>query len=273
MKQREDKNREFSELEPYEKEELLKQIKVNWTYNSNAIEGNTLSLGDTSFIIENGLTVSGKSIAEHNQVLGHIKALDIVYQLLEKEKITEEDLFLLHKAIQTQIVVDYEKPNGAYKVMPNGRWVNIDGKQEHFYYPQPKDTPYLMQLWFDDYATIDRPINSKKEAIEIYTDAHLSFTSIHPFWDGNGRLARLLSNLPLLKNEYLPIIISNKHKQKYLELLAAYNLSTKPLDSNTKVLVDRDADAYIELLKFFESEYKNSEELLRTMRNSKLRNI
>ena len=259
----------MGDLENYEKEALLKQLRVKWIYNSNAIEGNTLSEGDTSFIIENGLTVQGKSLAEHNQVIGHMKALDLIYELLEKDCIEEEDLFLLHKAIQTEHLVDYERPNGAYKVIPNGRWINVDGKDQHFYYPHPDDTPHLMDLWFEEFGNISKPIKSRKEAIKIYTDMHISFAGIHPFHDGNGRLARLVSNLPLLKNGYLPVIINNTDRQEYIHLLFTYNYNSAQQDSETTHLVDDDKPEYKELLEFFEDEYKNSEELLQTLRDSK----
>jgi Fic family protein len=117
----------MGDLDSYEKEALLKKLRIKWIYNSNAIEGNTLSEGDTSFIIENELTVQGKSLSEHQQVIGHMKALDLIYAMLEKESITEDDLLLLHKAIQTKHLVDSESPNGVYKIIPNGRWINIDG--------------------------------------------------------------------------------------------------------------------------------------------------
>ena len=129
----------MGDLTTYEKEALLEKLRVKWIYNSNAIEGNTLSEGDTSFIIENGLTVQGKSLSEHQQVLGHVKALDLVYDMLKTNALTEDGLFELHKAIQTEVLIDSERPNGAYKVMPNGRWINIDGKDEHVYYPHPED--------------------------------------------------------------------------------------------------------------------------------------
>lgn len=258
----------MGELTAYEKEALLQQLRIKWIYNSNAIEGNTLSEGDTSFIIENGLTVQGKSLSEHNQVIGHMKALDLIYTMLERDAITEDDLFLLHKAIQTEVLIDYERPNGAYKVVANGRWVNINGKSQHFYYPLPEDTKYLMNLWFNEFGTISKEITSRDEAIRVYTDMHISFTSIHPFHDGNGRLARLISNLPLLKNGYLPIIIDTKHREEYIELLSTYNLSTAQLDNNTIDLIEK-SDAYLNLIDFFEEEYKNSEEILYTLRESK----
>jgi Fic family protein len=258
----------MSELEKYEKEELLKQLKVIWTYHSNAIEGNTLSKGDTSFIIENGLTIQGKSISEHNQVLGHSRAIDLIYAMLDKESMTEKDLFLLHKAIQTEIVIDSEKPNGAYKVVPNGRWIEIEGKDEHRYYPHPNDMQHLMKLWFDAYENINRPINSKKEAVKIYADMHIAFAAIHPFWDGNGRLARLVANLPLLKNNYLPIIVSNDNRQVYIKLLSSYNMSAKELDSHSVELLDRNNE-YKQLLAFFETEYSHTELLLSKLKSSK----
>ena len=256
----------MDELTSYEKEALLKQLRVKWIYNSNAIEGNTLSEGDTSFIIENGLTVQGKSLAEHNQVLGHIKALDFIYKMLEKDTIKEEDLFLLHKAIQTEILIDSERPNGAYKVIPNGRWINIDGKDEHFYYPHPDDTKYLMDLWLKEYGNISQKINSKKEAVKIYTDMHTNFVAIHPFYDGNGRIARLVANLTLLKNGYLPIIIDTKLKDEYTQLLFSYNMSNE-LNENTTTLT-KENDAYLYLFDFFEEQYRNSEETLKTLRES-----
>ena len=228
----------MDELTAYEKEALLQQLKVKWIYNSNAIEGNTLSEGDTSFIIENGLTVQGKSLSEHNQVIGHMKALDLIYAMLEKDTIAEDDLFLLHKAIQTEILIDYERPNGAYKEIANGRWINIDGKNQHFYYPLPEDIKHLMNLWFSKFSSISKEISSRDEAIKVYADMHISFTSIHPFHDGNGRLARLISNLPLLRNGYLPIIVDSKHRAEYIELLSTYNLSSNQLDNTTTNLIE-----------------------------------
>lgn len=256
----------MDELTEYEKEAILKKLRIKWIYNSNAIEGNTLSEGDTSFIIENGLTVQGKSISEHNQVLGHIKALDLIYKMLDKENISEDDIFSLHKAIQTEILIDYERPSGAYKIIPNGRWIKINGKDEHFYYPHPDYTKHLMDLWFKEFGNILKPLHSKEEAIKRYTDIHTSFVAIHPFYDGNGRMARLIANVPLLKNGYLPIIVDAELKDEYIKLLFAYNMKNE-LNGDTSSLIIENNE-YSELLNFFEFQYKNSEELLKTLRDS-----
>jgi len=259
----------MNDLTQYEKEALLKKIKIKWIYNSNAIEGNTLSEGDTSFIIEHGLTVQGKSLLEHNQVVGHLKAIDLIYAILEKDTIEQEDLFLLHKAIQTETLIDYERPVGAYKALPNGRWIHIDGKDEHYYYPDPDDIKHLMGLWFEKFANIGSVITSKEEAIKVYTQMHTSFVAIHPFYDGNGRIARLVANLPLLKNNYLPIIVDTQLKDMYTKLLFAHNM-TYELNDDTKALIIEN-DAYLDLVDFFEEQYKNTENILNTLRESTIK--
>lgn len=97
-------------LTSYQEKALKQRLKIDWTYRSNAIEGNTISLGDTAFIIENGLTIKGKSIVEHNEIIGHARAIDLVYDMIEQKNINKEDICLLHKAVQTDFVVDSECP-------------------------------------------------------------------------------------------------------------------------------------------------------------------
>ena len=258
----------LKDLNTFEKEELLKQLKIGWTYNSNAIEGNTLKLGDTAFVIENGLTVKGKSLKDHNEVLGHAKAIDLIYGLVQKESFADEDLFVLHKAVMTQIIIDTEAPMGAYKAVENGRYVNVSDRATYIPYPHPSHIKHLMGLWFKRYGDLSRPIENFDACVGAYTDMHLSFVSIHPFFDGNGRLARLVANIPLLKNGYLPLIVSNEERQEYIELLSAYGLAAKVLDNNTKELIEKN-EAYDMLYTFFKEQYKNSQELLEQIKRSK----
>ncbi len=239
---------------------LRDRLKIEWTYASNAIEGNTISLGDTAFIVENGLTIKGKSIVEHTDIVGHARAIDLVYALLAKESITKEDICLLHKAVQTEIIIDSERPVGRYKVVSNARYIKIDGKLEHRYYPHPDAMEHLMGLWFEEFGET-REIRDFDECVEVYTDMHLSFASIHPFFDGNGRLARLIANIPLLKNGFLPIIVSNEERQEYIGLLSSYNLQAPILDGESQSLIEKN-ETYSNLEAFFKDQYKNSQVLL-----------
>ena len=110
-----------------------------WTHTSTAIEGNTLTLGETAFVLEEGLTIAGKPLKDHQEVVGHAQAIELVYACLEQgRKFAKADLFALHKAVQTEIVVDFYKPVGAWKKEPNSTVGVIDDKQVIFdYAPLP----------------------------------------------------------------------------------------------------------------------------------------
>jgi Fic family protein len=240
--------------------ELLERLKVEWTYTSNALEGNTISLGDTQFIIQYGLTIKGKSIQEHNEVIGHARAVDLVYELLEKERLETQDIFNLHKAVQTQVVMDIYSPIGNWKKEENGRYVKTEEQLIYMEYPKPEDIEYLMQFWLKFFHTQNELIN-EQQAIDTYTRLHLAFTSIHPFFDGNGRMARLLANIPLLKNGFLPIVVNNKNREDYLEALSKYDLSAPKLNQKTTQLVIENS-AFENLKSFFEQQYENTKNLV-----------
>ncbi|MFA6143325.1 MAG: Fic family protein [Sulfurimonas sp.] len=241
---------------------LQDRLKVEWTYTSNAIEGNTISLGDTAFIIEYGLTVKGKSVREHNEVLGHSRAIDIIYRLLDNELLSEKDIFELHTAVQTNIIVDIECPIGSYKVVENGRYILLNNKSEYKAYPHPSHVQHLMSIWLDEFKDISKNQNiSLDECIKKYARSHIGFTSIHPFFDGNGRLARLLSNISMLKNGFLPLIINNENREDYIKILSSYNINSKQLDKNSTMIIEEN-HYFNELYTFFKSEYQNSQALL-----------
>ncbi|NOQ30693.1 MAG: Fic family protein [Helicobacteraceae bacterium] len=251
----------YDGLTTYQKKAIKDRLKIEWIYTSNAIEGNSVSLGDTAFIVEEGLTVSGVTLREHEEVVGHARAVDIIYDLLNKDEFTEEDLFKLHKAVQTSLVIDIFCPIAEYKVEPNGRYIKIGSKKVHHYYPSPTDTKHLMKLWFSEFSDTTKEELTLEKSIKKYTRAHLSFTAIHPFFDGNGRLARLLSNIYMLKNGYLPLLVSNKKREKYIELLSQYNLNVKELNINSTELIEESIH-FEKLYEFFILEYNNSKILL-----------
>lgn len=251
----------FKELTRTKQRLLQDRLKVEWTYTSNALEGNTISLGDTAFILEEGLSISGKTIKEHQEIIGHARAIDIVYGLLDKNSIDKNDICQLHKAVQTQMVIDIECPIGEYKVVENGTYSNVDGKLKYFAYPHPNDVEHLMKLWFNEFGDISNTNLTLDEATLAYTKYHLSFTAIHPFFDGNGRVGRLLANLPMLKNRHLPIIIDVEKRKEYIEILSNYKQSTNELNSKTEHLIEQN-QYFDELFNFFKSQYQNSKSLL-----------
>jgi Fic family protein len=94
---------------------LLEQLRVSWTHASTGIEGNTLTLGETAFVLGEGLTISGKPLRDHRDVEGHARAVDVLYRLVRKDEITADDLFDLHRLVISEQIIDVYKPVGAWK--------------------------------------------------------------------------------------------------------------------------------------------------------------
>jgi len=132
-----------------------------WTHGSTAIEGNTLTLGETKFVIEEGLTISGKPLKDHQEVMGHARAIEPIYAWLDEDLTTEQ----------------------------------------------------------------------------------LGFMHIHPFWDGNGRFARLLSNVPVLRAGHLPVVIEVRDRKRDIDTLSGYQLTVGPLTPTTGVWPKADLEA------------------------------
>lgn len=217
---------------------LLAQLRNLWTHSSTAIEGNTLTLGETAFVLEEGLTISGKPLKDHIEVTGHARAIDLVYRLTETGvDLTDHDLFALHRAVQTEEIVDVYKPVGGWKVEPNST-VIIDGdKQIIFEYAPPRDIPTLMKAWQDLFAKINEEIAPDKEnVLSFYAKLHTAFVRIHPFWDGNGRMARLLANIPVLKAGLPPIIIPKERRREYIQALSKYHLAVGTITAGDELL-------------------------------------
>lgn len=225
----------FRGLDPDLRAALLAQIRDLWTHTSTALEGNTLTLGETKFVIEEGLTVSGKPLKHHQEVMGHARAIALIYQSLE-ESITAAHLFDLHRAIQSEIVTDIYKPYGAWKLEPNGTYaVTEDGRQTFIEYAAPEEVSALMTEWLAELNRLTAEPLSETAAIDAYAKLHLGFVHVHPFWDGNGRLARLLSNIPVLRSGYLPVVIELHDRKNYIDLLARYELAIGPVTGETGV--------------------------------------
>lgn len=218
------------------RDSLLKQITALWTYDSTAIEGNTLTLGETVKVLELGLTISGKPLKDHEEVYGHAKAIELIYELIKKDKIEREDLFNLHRCVMQKSAIDCQRPVGNWKQDYNGTTGVKDGKPVYMEYASPLDTPKLMARWIKE---LNRKLNTATtpaKAINVYSWAHLTFVRIHPFFDGNGRVARLIANLPLLRCGQPPLMISLERRAEYIDLLWNYQNATGVIRPNDRLL-------------------------------------
>ncbi len=223
---------------------LITQLRNLWTHTSTAIEGNTLTLGETAFVLEEGLTISGKPLKDHEEVVGHARAIDLLYGLLDqKTPLNEDALFNLHKAVQTHVVLDVYKPVGAWKKEPNSTVGVIDEKQVVFEYAAPKHVPSLMKQWFKLYHELMASAvpGDKEKALQAYVSLHVSFIRIHPFFDGNGRMARLIANLPVLKAGLPPVIVPREQRKAYIDALSQYHYAVGQIEKGGELLPEPEA--------------------------------
>ena len=223
---------------------LLTQLRNLWTHTSTAIEGNTLTLGETAFVLGEGLTISGKPLKDHEEVVGHARAIELVYGLLDRETpFDKQELFNLHRAVQTHFVLDVYKPVGAWKKEPNSTVGVIDEKQVVFEYATPKDVPSLMEQWFKLYHELmaSAEPGDKKKALQAYVALHVSFVRVHPFFDGNGRMARLVANLPVLKAGLPPVIVPREQRKAYIDALSQYHYAVGQIEKGEELLPEPEA--------------------------------
>ena len=207
------------------KSNLLDQLRVLWTHASTAIEGNILTLGETAFVLREGLTIKGKPLKDHRDVEGHARAVDLMYNLMQKDQITAPDLFNLHKLVIDEQILDVYKPVGGWKKENNSTPVTTGGRQTLIEYSDYWEVPELMARWLE---MLNRDLQAPREPAELvraYARLHLSFVAIHPFYDGNGRVARLVANLPCLNSGQPPIVIPPARRYDYLTVLADYTLA------------------------------------------------
>jgi len=227
----------YEGLTPDIRDALIKQIAAVWTHDSTAIEGNSLTLGETVKVLELGLTISGKSLREHQEVYGHARAIDLLYRMIEQPAVTEQDLFDLHRAVMDKTAMDIMKPVGAWKQDFNGTTGVIDGKSVYMEYAAPSDVPRLMDRWLADFnGRSPDDVAKPPAAARVYARVHMSFVRIHPFFDGNGRVARLIANLPVLRSGYPPIVIGRERRTDYIDVLWEYQNAVGSIKRGTRLL-------------------------------------
>ena len=221
------------------KGELLKALKALWTHDSTAIEGNILTLGDTMVVLEYGLTVKGKPLKDQQDVAAHGRAVDFIRDLTQVGALTVEDILQLHRLTVPVETVDIYRPVGAWKREDNGTYGVEDGRQVYMPYAPADETSALMKDWLKDFNGLYRANGRQDEALDAYVRAHTSFVRIHPFFDGNGRLARLLANLPVLFAGYPPIVIPAESRTEYIRSLWTYQRKVGVVSTENPDLLPR----------------------------------
>lgn len=192
---------------------LREEFTVSNCYNSNAIEGSTLTLRETAMILQEGITIAEKPVKEHLEAIGHRDAFDYITELVSADTELSERVI---KEIHSLVLMADRENRGVYRRVP----VMIMGS-EHTP-PQPYLVPKLMEQLVIDYK------NSSDDVITAVSRLHLEFESIHPFIDGNGRTGRLLLNFELMKSGLLPVNIKFADRMKYYDCFDDYRATGSP---------------------------------------------
>ena len=232
-------NKELYSKRPFPKETIRSIrdfINLEWIYNSNGIEGNTLTLRETQVVLE-GITVGGKTLREHLEVINHENAIYFLDDLVnDKEPINEWNIKNLHQLILKQINDEYA---GIY------RRENVKITGASHIPPDYLIVPELMEKLIINYKDWKKYHPIIRAAL-----LHGELVKIHPFIDGNGRVSRLVMNLSLMTSGYLPVIIKKENKVEYYEALDKASITGDYTDF-VKIITELELETlnkYLELL-------------------------
>ena len=230
---------EINKRRPLTKSELKRlqeEFLIEYTYDSNAIEGNTLTLQETAMVLE-GITIDKKPLKDHLEAVGHRNAFSFVEQLVKNKVPCSEKVI---KEIHSLVLIDRPEDKGVYRRIP----VRIMGAFHEP--PQPYlVAPQMEQLIFEFGK-------SKLHAIENVALFHLKFEGIHPFIDGNGRTGRLLLNFTLMQNGYPPINVKFADRRRYYQCFDAYyrDGTSEPMVKMVAEYIDEKLKQYLNIIKY-----------------------
>ena len=213
---------------------LNEEFTVEYTYNSNAIEGNTLTLRETDLVLR-GLTIDQKPLKDHMEAVGHKEAFDFVTELVkEKCEINERVI----KQIHYLVLADKKDDRGVYRRLP----VRIMGAAH-----EPVQ-PYLIVPKMEEF--LRNYLASEEHIVTKLARFHIEFEGIHPFIDGNGRTGRLLVNLELMKAGYPPIDIKFTDRIAYYNAFDEYHVkhNLKAMESLFAKYINERLDIYLKML-------------------------
>lgn len=212
IKKIEELKNELDNLRPLttsELERLKEEFMIEYTYDSNAIEGSTLTLEETSLVLKENITIGEKPLNYHLSAIGHKDAYYYIEDLvINKTELNETEILNIHSLV----LMDKPEGKGKFRNVPV-KILGTDAILSEPYLIKPSIENLLS--WYKNESTI-----SLIEKIALF---HLQFESIHPFIDGNGRTGRLLLNFELMKNGYVPINIKYKDRRKYYDAFKPYN--------------------------------------------------
>ena len=192
-------------------QKIKEALSIEWTYNSNSIEGNNLTLRETQMVLQEGITIKGKSLREHFEAKNHEMALNFLYKLIdENHLLSSKDILSLHELVLRSIEDDF-----AGRLRNAG--VRIAGA--NFLPPNAQKVSGLLDELIEFVNTNTLGLND----IELATVFHHKFVWIHPFFDGNGRTVRLAMNLLLMRSGFPPAIILKNDRKKYYDALNSAN--------------------------------------------------
>ncbi|MEC4003774.1 Fic family protein [Flavobacterium sp. SUN052] len=231
----------LNEFRQFDSFRIVQALELEYTFESNRIEGNTLTLRETDLVINEGLTISGKSMREHLEAINHVEAIGYIKQLMERNfPLNEREVLSIHNLILRGIIPE---DAGRY------RRVQVMIKGSSHMPPQPFIVPKEMEdyfIWFEENK-------SKLHPVILAAEMHERLVTIHPFIDGNGRASRLVMNLILLQNGYVIANIKGDYesRMKYYQALETVQSSGNKEDfllfiaQNEKECLER----YLDIIK------------------------
>ncbi|MDI9312547.1 MAG: Fic family protein [Limnohabitans sp.] len=232
---------DLDKFRPMDNAKIQEALDIEYTYESNRIEGNTLTLQETQMVIEKGLTISGKSLNEHLEAINHKEAIDFIKDIVKNEsELTESTLKQIHSIVLKSI----DKVNaGVYRVVP----VMISGTT--FLPPQP----YLLNKLMEDYFHFYQENKAVLHPVVLAAEMHERLVTIHPFIDGNGRTSRLIMNLILLQHGYPIANIQGDYesRMKYYAALENAQVHNDKSDFISLIagVVEASLERYLSILK------------------------
>ncbi|OYP71503.1 Fic family protein [Prevotella sp. P5-64] len=256
MKKIEDVMNEWNALQPLsdrDREMLSRRFTIDFNYNSNHIEGNTLTYGQTEILLMFGKIVGEADVRDVHEMTASNVGLKIMKEeaLLKETPLTQQFIRTLHKTLLREdytvyrtlpggVQTSYVIHAGQYKTRPNSV---ITRYGDQFEYATPEETPALMSDLVDWYNDAER--SGKFTPIELAAIFHYRYIRIHPFEDGNGRIARLMVNYILTRHDYPMIVVRSRKKKEYLEALHRTDLTVGAAPSLGAYASKRDIQQFL----------------------------